>query len=68
MEERVEVNARQTQEALTKLGSFVEQNTEFDQVGQIITLIRLEGEELLSITHSMTNSKLERAVEREAAV
>lgn len=39
----VEVNARMAQEALQKLGTMVTQNAEFDQIGQIISLIRLEG-------------------------
>ena len=56
-----------TTEAFQKLGHLITRNAMFDLVDQIISLVRLEGEELLEIALSMTSSKLDRAAVREAA-
>ena len=54
-------------EALQKLGKLITQNAELDQVGQIQTLVRREGEEMYSILGSMEHGKLDCAAEREAS-
>ena len=66
MDIKLEGNIRMSTEALQKLGKLITENAEIEQVGQVQTLTRLEGEEMYSIIGSMEHGKLDRAAEREA--
>lgn len=66
MDIKLDASTRMMTETVNNLGKLITKNAEFDQVGQVMTLGRLEGEEMLSIIRSMEHGQLDRAAEREA--
>ena len=67
MEKKVNLNAKETKAIMRRMSTEVQYNSFFDQVGQIMEMIRLDGRELTNIARSMTKGMLDAASERDGA-
>ena len=67
MEKKVNLNAKETQSIMRRMSTDIQFNSLFDQVGQIMEMIRQDGRELTKIARSMTKGMIDAASEREGA-
>ena len=61
------LNTKETRSIMRRMSTDIQYNSLFDQVGQIMEMIRLDGRELTNIARSMTKGMLDAASEREGA-
>ena len=61
------LNTKDTKSIMRRISQDVQDNSLFNQVGQIMEMIRLDGRELTNIARSMTKGMLDAASEREGS-